>query len=30
VEAVGGALVVSSSPGSGTTIRGRIPVERAP
>jgi signal transduction histidine kinase len=28
VEAVGGALVVSSTPGSGTTIRGRIPVER--
>ena len=27
VEAVGGALHVSSSPGSGTTIRGRIPVE---
>jgi signal transduction histidine kinase len=30
VEAVGGALDVSSTPGSGTTIRGRIPVERAP
>jgi signal transduction histidine kinase len=29
VEAVGGALVVSSTPGTGTTIRGRIPVERA-
>jgi len=29
VEAVGGALVVTSTPGSGTTIRGRIPVERA-
>ena len=28
VEAVGGVLVVSSAPGSGTTIRGRIPVER--
>jgi signal transduction histidine kinase len=26
VEAVGGTLHVSSSPGSGTTIRGRIPV----
>jgi signal transduction histidine kinase len=30
VEAVGGALDVSSTPGSGTTVRGRIPVERAP
>jgi signal transduction histidine kinase len=30
VEAVGGALDVNSTPGSGTTIRGRIPVERAP
>lgn len=30
VEAVGGALDVSSAPGSGTTVRGRIPVERAP
>jgi signal transduction histidine kinase len=30
VEAVGGVLDVSSTPGSGTTIRGRIPVERAP
>lgn len=29
VEAVGGALIVTSTPGSGTTIRGRIPVERA-
>ncbi len=28
VEAVGGALVVSSAPGTGTTIRGRIPVDR--
>jgi signal transduction histidine kinase len=27
VEAVGGTLQVSSTPGSGTTIRGRIPVE---
>jgi signal transduction histidine kinase len=26
VEAVGGVLVVSSTPGSGSTIRGRIPV----
>jgi signal transduction histidine kinase len=29
VEAVGGALIVTSTPGSGTTIRGRIPVESA-
>jgi signal transduction histidine kinase len=29
IEAVGGALIVTSTPGSGTTIRGRIPVERA-
>jgi signal transduction histidine kinase len=29
IEAVGGALIVTSTPGSGTTIRGRIPVESA-